>query len=179
MPACYGYAAIVFCQMAAKINHIGSDAKGANMAIRERHRTGPPPGRAYRGSSLGIKAADILTVARQLQKGLPYQALVRFQKASQLSLDAIAKVLRLPRRTLARRKAQGKLSGPESERLYRLAVVFEKAVDLFEDVSAARAWLETPSKALAQQSPLAASEAELGAREVEDLIGRLEHGVFS
>jgi putative toxin-antitoxin system antitoxin component (TIGR02293 family) len=56
---------------------------------------------------------------------------------------------------------------------------FDKAVGLFEgDVAAARAWLETPSKALGSETPLAAVETEIGAREVEDLIGRLEHGVF-
>ena len=68
----------------------------------------------------------------------------------------------------------------ESERLLRLALVFEKAVELFEgNADAARDWLKAPNKALAGESPLTIVETEIGAREVEDLIGRLEHGVFT
>jgi len=72
------------------------------------------------------------------------------------------------------------LTPHESERLLRLALVFEKTVDLFEgNADAARDWLNTSNKALAGESPLAMVETEIGAREVEDLIGRLEHGVFA
>jgi uncharacterized protein (DUF2384 family) len=39
--------------------------------------------------------------------------------------------------------------------------------------------LIAPRKAFGNQSPLDYSRTELGAREVENLIGRLEHGVFS
>ena len=138
------------------------------------------PVSTLRESSLGLKNAEPLQVARQLKAGLPFLAVLRLQKASQLPLETIARVIGVPRRTLARRKNQGRLTGPESERLYRLSVVFEKAVELFDgDTSAARTWLETPSKALGQESPLSVTETEVGAREVEDLIGRLEHGVFS
>ena len=129
---------------------------------------------------LGIRTADVIKVARRLQGGLPYDALKRLQRRSGLSLEAIGTVMQIPRRTLARRRNQGKLTPRESERLYRLAVVFEKCVELFEgDIDAARSWLDAPNKALAGHSPLAMAEMEIGAREVEDLIGRLEHGVFT
>src|SRR6266851_5722473 len=59
-------------------------------------------------------------------------------------------------------------------------VAFEQAVDLFEgDEVGAHRWLTTAKKALENQTPLAYSRTELGAREVENLIGRLEHGVFA
>jgi putative toxin-antitoxin system antitoxin component (TIGR02293 family) len=65
-------------------------------------------------------------------------------------------------------------SGSEPERLYR------QAVELFEgDVAAAREWLNSPAKAFAGRTPLQAAETEVGAREVENLIRRLEYGVFS
>jgi len=58
--------------------------------------------------------------------------------------------------------------------------VFEQAVDLFEGNQAnALKWLTAPKKELENETPLDYSRTELGAREVEDLIGRLEHGVFS
>jgi putative toxin-antitoxin system antitoxin component (TIGR02293 family) len=86
----------------------------------------------------------------------------------------------IPERTLARRKTAGKLAPDESERLLRIANLFEKCVELFEgDVTAAVNWLTSPKKALNQERPLMYARTEFGAREVEDLIGRLEHGVFS
>ena len=67
-----------------------------------------------------------------------------------------------------------------SKRLLRLSSLFEKCVDLYEgDVAAAVNWLTSPKKALNRQTPLLYARTELGAREVEDLIGRLDHGIFS
>ncbi|MBI1901667.1 MAG: DUF2384 domain-containing protein [Planctomycetia bacterium] len=72
----------------------------------------------------------------------------------------------------------GKRPAPrESER--RFALLLNKAAVLFEgNVEAARKWLSSPCKGLAGRSPMEMAETEVGAREVEDLIGRLEHGVF-
>jgi putative toxin-antitoxin system antitoxin component (TIGR02293 family) len=54
------------------------------------------------------------------------------------------------------------------------------AVELFEgDVKAAKKWLQTPQRALGGAVPLEFASTEAGAKEVENLIGRLEHGVFT
>lgn len=45
--------------------------------------------------------------------------------------------------------------------------------------AAARAWLSTPAPALANRTPVEVAATDVGAREVESLIDRLEHGVFS
>lgn len=132
------------------------------------------------GLSLGFKSADVAEIGRQVKSGLSYEKLLQFQKQSQLSMEDIRRVIQAPKRTLARRKAQRKLTPSESERLVRLALVFEKALGLFEgDAAGAREWLETAHKALGNEAPLQVIESEFGAREVEDLIGRLEHGVFA
>jgi putative toxin-antitoxin system antitoxin component (TIGR02293 family) len=99
---------------------------------------------------------------------------------SGLALSLLASIIGIPERTLARRKTAGKLAPDESERLLRISNLFEKCVELFEgDVTAAVHWLTTPKKALNQETPLMYARTEFGAREAEDLIGRLEHGVFS
>jgi putative toxin-antitoxin system antitoxin component (TIGR02293 family) len=92
----------------------------------------------------------------------------------------LASVIGIPERTLARRRAAGRLEPDESERLLRVAILFEKCVDLFEgDVKAAVNWLTSAKKALNGQAPVLYARTELGAREVENLIGRLDHGIFS
>jgi putative toxin-antitoxin system antitoxin component (TIGR02293 family) len=115
-----------------------------------------------------------------LKGGVPYAAVSRFQKASRLSLESISRATQISLRTLARRKIEGQLNRLESERLFRLVRLFEKAVNYHEgDAVAARAWMESPKPALGDETPLAMVESELGAREVEDLLDRLEYGVYS
>lgn len=116
----------------------------------------------------------------QIERGLPFKALESLANETGLSVGIIASVLGIAERTLARRKAAGALAPDESGRLLRVATVFEKAVELFEgDVAGAVTWLTTPKNALDHETPFEFSRTELGAREVENLIGRLEHGVFS
>ena len=58
--------------------------------------------------------------------------------------------------------------------------VFGRALELFEgDSRAAERWLSSPKRALGGAVPYELAETEAGAREVEALIGRIEHGVFS
>ncbi len=133
-----------------------------------------------RGGSLGLTATRTDDLVSQLERGLPFKALGTLAAQSGLPVASIASVLGIPERTLARRKVAGRLATHESERLLRVSAVFEKAVELFEgDVAGAVAWLTSPKKALGYQSPLRYSRTEPGAREVENLIGRLEQGVFS
>ena len=133
-----------------------------------------------RGASLGLTASTTHSLVCQLEAGLPFRALQTLAAKSGVPAGSIAATLRIPERTLARRRVTGRFTPDESERLLRVSIMFEKAVRLFEgDVEAAVVWLTSPKKALLRQTPLAYSRTELGAREVENLIGRLEHGVFS
>ncbi len=132
------------------------------------------------GASLGLSASNTNDLIHQLERGFSFKALQAFASNSGISVSVITAIVGIPERTLARRKAATKLSTDESERLLRLSTVFEKATELFEgDTVAAVKWLTTPKKALGNFSPLTYCRTELGAREVENLIGRLEHGVFS
>jgi putative toxin-antitoxin system antitoxin component (TIGR02293 family) len=133
-----------------------------------------------RGASLGLGASDTRDLMRQIERGFSFESLLRLEVNSGISLALLASVIGIPERTLARRKAVGKLEPDESERLLRVSNLFEKSVELFEgDVTAAVNWLTSPKKALNRQTPLLYARTELGAREVEDLIGRLDHGIFS
>ncbi len=133
-----------------------------------------------RAASLGLTRNRTQELVRQIERGLPYKALESLSEVSGLTIDQIGSVIAIPPRTLARRRVSGRLTTDESERLLRTSSVFEKAVELYEgDVRSAVSWLGSPRKALGGNTPLEYSRTELGAREVENLIGRLEHGVFS
>jgi putative toxin-antitoxin system antitoxin component (TIGR02293 family) len=129
---------------------------------------------------IGLRSADAARLDERVRQGLAFGAFERLQRNFALGTDELAGIVRISPRTLARRRAAGRLSPEESDRLVRASRVFGRALALFEgDVAAARRWLATKAPALGDRTPLEAATTEVGAREVENLAGRLEHGVFS
>jgi putative toxin-antitoxin system antitoxin component (TIGR02293 family) len=60
----------------------------------------------------------------------------------------------------------------------RLSRLVGLALQLFEgDLEETQRWLTTPHAALAHETPLDFATTEIGSREVENLVGRLEHGI--
>ncbi len=129
---------------------------------------------------IGVRVRNPIRLVEKINAGFPYRSFERLRREMDLSTRELAELVNIPPRTLARRKGQGKLRPEESERLLRVARVFEQTLELFEgDKEAARRWLRSPSRALEGRTPLELAKTEIGAREVENLAGRLERGVFS
>jgi|SRR5215469_12886707 len=158
------------------------------MDLPAQHKTGrrktasrqPRRSRNRQGLNLGLTAIPTNKLLLLVQRGVPYKMLGTVSAQTGIPTQELATLIEIPERTLARRRVTGKLDRNESERLLRLARVVSSSVRLFEgDVDAAVVWLKTPLKALSHNTPLSYARFEIGAREVEDLIGRLEHGVFS
>jgi putative toxin-antitoxin system antitoxin component (TIGR02293 family) len=114
-----------------------------------------------------------------LQIGLPVQELNELQATLEVPMERLVPMLGISKATLHRRKAEGKLDPVESDRVVRFARLMGKAVEVMETVENARQWLTSPQFGLGGAVPLEYAETEVGAREVEDLLGRIEHGVYS
>ncbi len=127
---------------------------------------------------LGLRTFDTARLVQKINAGFSFQALERFSRNSELSKEELARLVHIPVRTLSRRKRQGRLLPDESDRLLRISRVFACALALFEgDRHAAREWLATAREAFGGNSALEFAGTEIGAREVEALIGRLEYGI--
>jgi len=132
------------------------------------------------GSSIGLHQERVDALISQVLDGFSYQVLEQLAANLGLSVPAVAEKLGMPARTLSRRKTDGRLTADESERALRLAMLYERAIGLFDgNIQAAQEWLKMPKKALNGESPISFASTELGARTVENLIGRIEHGVYS
>lgn len=132
------------------------------------------------GHSLGLTASSTADLIRVIERGLPLRSLAQLAEKTGISAERLATAAGIPARVLARRKIAHRFDPSESEKLVRMGLVAERAQHLFSgDAPAAAHWLTTPRAALEGQTPLDYCRTGLGAREVEDLIGRLEHGVFS
>ena len=129
---------------------------------------------------LGLRNSDPAHVLRQVESGLAFRAFARLQHNAGLTQTQLTRAAGITPTTLGRRKEGGHFTPEESDRLLRVTRLFAKALDLHEgDVAAARQWLSAPQPALGGGEPLAVAQTEVGAREVESLIDRLENGVFS
>ncbi len=132
------------------------------------------------GELLGIKAADTLQLVRSIERGFSFQTLEHLRRETGLPMERLAVSIGISRRTLTRRKKEKRLSAAESDRLVSISRLLTFALSLFEGNSKkAFHWFMLPNRALGNLSPLEMAATETGAREVENLIGRLEHGVFS
>ena len=129
-----------------------------------------------------LKEAAVITqppLVERLRSGLPMAEFRCLLDLLSIPEEELGRLLGISPATLHRRKKAGHLGTPESERIVRFARLFGRAMEVFESELAARDWLKTPNPGTAEESPLSYADTEYGAREVENLLGRLEHGVFS
>lgn len=127
---------------------------------------------------VGDSFRDTAKAISMIKSGLPVEAFFAIKDQFNVSAEELARVVGIAPRTLLRRKQQGRLQKDESERIVRLQRLFEKALGVFDDRSAAQSWFVSPQLALGERKPLDYADTELGAREVENLLNRIEHGVF-
>lgn len=119
------------------------------------------------------------TLIRRVQKGFPFRELEGLQATLDLPFEQLAQKLSISRSTLQRRRAAGRLSPDESDKVTRFTRLLEHAAALFGSIDKARAWLKHPQRGLGGAVPLDYAQTEIGAREVEKLLGRIDYGVYS
>ena len=128
---------------------------------------------------LGLEDQSPYRLMERVQQGLPFSAFENLQSATKLSAAQLGQSIVLKPSSRARNKQKGQLTADQSERLVRLAHLLKAALELFEgDRDATLRWMETPRAALDGKTPFQMATSEIGAREVEKLIMRLEYGVF-
>lgn len=130
-------------------------------------------------SKAGLALRELPAVIGAVQAGLPFAEVEALRAGLALPLDKLAPKLGLSKATLHRRRIEGRLSPSESDRVMRYARLLGRAVEVLEGEETARRWLSRPQYALGSAVPLDYAETEAGAREVENVLGRIEYGVYS
>jgi putative toxin-antitoxin system antitoxin component (TIGR02293 family) len=124
------------------------------------------------------RPAERLTEA-DVRDGLPVSALANVSTALDISTTELIDWLQISPRTWARRKAAGRFDALESDRLARLIRLVRRATTVVGSEIEARDWLTAPAPALDRRNPLEVAATEIGAERVFQLLGRIEHGVFT
>lgn len=129
--------------------------------------------------ALGLDGVTGMLRLQRVREGLPVEAFRRFAEVSGLTLEPLAAALGISLHTVQRRSAtDGRLAAGPSERLVRLAELYARAAVVTGSDALARQWMHTPRDVSNGATPFELAGSELGAREVDDLLLRVEYGVF-
>lgn len=128
---------------------------------------------------VGFESSNKLQLIQLIREGVDVSSLYALADRLSIGVNEVSVLVNISSRTFNRRKREGKLQSDESERVYRLADLMARATEVLHSDEDARYWLKTPKKALGGETPLNLADTEVGAKEVKDLLGRIEHGVFS
>jgi putative toxin-antitoxin system antitoxin component (TIGR02293 family) len=114
-----------------------------------------------------------------LEQGLPPATLDAAIESGILTREE-AEELVIPRRTPShRRQKKQHLTLEESDRLSRIARLTTRAAETFGSQSEAVAWLREPNGALGGARPLDLLRSGEGALLVEQILVRIDHGVYT
>jgi putative toxin-antitoxin system antitoxin component (TIGR02293 family) len=128
------------------------------------------------------KSPNNIRLAKKVETGLPSIWINHLKKILHITNSQIAELLGISGKTLERIRVNSsskKLNEITSDRLYRVLNIFYKTVAVLEETDEAKIWLKSPQYGLGNEIPLELLKTEAGAKEVESLLGRIEHGVFS
>ena len=120
----------------------------------------------------GVSEAALYPV----REGFSLDVVDRAVAAGKISLAELDRLV-LPRKTLAHRRTLGSLTSDQSDRLSRVLRMIDEAETTFGDPAKAHAWLRRPTALLDGESPLDRLDTDFGTRQVEDILGRIAHGL--
>ena len=128
--------------------------------------------------AIDLKADNTDQMISLLKQGLSTDSFDKLKQRLNVSDNVLSRLLQIPQRTLNRRREKGRLRTDESERVLRLAQVYDMAHDVLGSPNKAQSWLKKPARGLGGKIPMEYADTELGAQEVIHLLGRIDHGVF-
>lgn len=154
-------------------------SKGLASARGKRRQPAAHPRVLLEANLLGLSVGFEAELLNEVEHGFSFGQWERLQESAKLNRSQLADLVQMTTKTVERRKKAGRLEADESDRLLRISRVLARAIELFEgDRDGALHWLESPAIAFGGRTPLSLARTDIGAREVERLIGQLEQGVF-
>lgn len=125
----------------------------------------------------GMRGRSVSEMVAVVNRGFPIGTVERLMKRYGIPESYLVEVMHISPSTYRRRKRSGRLSADESDRLVRIAGLYAMAEDVLGDSVSSANWMREPNRSLGGETPAAYAVTEVGAREVEDLLGRLAHGI--
>lgn len=117
---------------------------------------------------------------RQLMEGVQRAIFAKVAKEiAMIPEKELAQISGLSQRTISRMSDDQLLPQQSAEVIISIMRTYQRAVEVFESEDTAHKWLKTSLPVLENQTPLQAVSNRFGAELVLDLLGRIEHGIYS
>ena len=116
------------------------------------------------------------------RQGIAVAEAVGIMQRWSIPVGAFAALLGVSERKWSRARAgrgEGLLSPVQSDRLLRASQVLDHARAVFDNDQDAVAWFSIPNHALSGETPLSLMDTDAGVRHVDDVLTRIEFGVFA
>jgi putative toxin-antitoxin system antitoxin component (TIGR02293 family) len=143
-----------------------------------------PPATPYRAEARRTLEAwlssDIgrrLQLVDEIREGFTFPQVAALAGEAGVAFDELIEFGVIPRRTWSHSKQNQRFTQTQSARLARFFRVQQKAKDTFGSEEKAMAWLKRPSAPLQSNAPVSLLDTEEGARLVEELLTRIDHGI--
>ena len=129
---------------------------------------------------MGIASGKNSDIQQNIRTGFPIHVFDVLKEQLGLPQETILDIIGISKPTLDCRRKNKRFNAIESDRLYRIAAIYQLVLKLFNgDNDGAKGWFTRPVIALGNETPFSQLDTQAGAEKVRDLIGRLEHGVFT
>lgn len=119
---------------------------------------------------------ELLNISR---KGITKAVAIQVSKYLGITVEKMSDLLHTSIRTFQRKKTEETLDVHSSEITIEIAEIITEGVAVFGDNNKFKLWLNTPSMALAGNSPLDLMDTNRGLKMVMQELKRLEQGIFS
>jgi putative toxin-antitoxin system antitoxin component (TIGR02293 family) len=130
--------------------------------------------------ALGTKPKTALEWQELILAGVPVESAEALKGEIAVADRPFAELIGISEKTLSRARAgKGKFDPVVSDRLFRLARIVALATDVLEGEEPAVRWLKRPQFGLGGRIPLSLLVTDAGRDEVEKLLLRIEHGVYT
>lgn len=123
--------------------------------------------------------SSTIELNKLLENGLPVSAIDSFSKMMGIPMTEIAPMLNLSYKTLTRKKRTETFDPAISSLVYEIVATYARAIDIFGDTEKVSQWFGRANRALANQRPIELLKTMTGINLVNQILGRIEEGVYS
>ncbi len=126
-----------------------------------------------------IKGGVNLLSIDEARKGISVADFMHLGHKMDLTQTEMAIILNISLRTLQRYPASHILDADASSKVLQLSVLNEKGLDVFTDQKSFNKWLKSNVRELHSNTPLSYLDTGFGFTILQQILGRIEHGIFA
>jgi len=133
----------------------------------------------FRDEGVAYVSKNEVEKVKLVRAGLLKESIEKLSEISSISVKELVAVLPVSERQFNRYGSTTRLKKDLSEHVLIIADVLLKGADVFGSHKKFKTWAFTPNTALGSEKPFSLLDTSFGAAIVSDLLGRIEHGVYS